>query len=59
MPNSAFGRPDMRAFIRLDGQGVEGRGQRMWPDLACWLAGSLVRTGGVDAVDVRVRRVTR
>ena len=42
MPNPAFGRPDLSAFTRLDGQGLEGRGRRIWPDhavLACWIAG--------------------
>ena len=38
MSNTTFDRPDLSAFTRLDGLGLEVTGQRMWPDravLAC------------------------
>ena len=42
MPNTIFDRPDLRAFARLDGLGLEVTGQRIWPDhavLACRVTG--------------------
>ena len=42
MPNTSFDRPDLGAFTRLDGLGLEVTGQRMWPDhvvLACRITG--------------------
>ena len=42
MSNATFDRPDLSAFTRLDGLGLEVTGQRMWPDhavLACRIAG--------------------
>ena len=42
MSNAAFDRPDLSAFTRLDGLGLEVTGQRMWPDhavLACRIVG--------------------
>ena len=42
MPNATFDRPDLSAFTRLDGLGLEVTGQRIWPDravLACRIAG--------------------
>lgn len=42
MSNTTFDRPDLSAFARLDGLGLEVRGQRMWPDhavLACRIVG--------------------
>ena len=42
MSNTIFDRPDLSAFTRLDGLGLEVTGQRMWPDhavLACRIAG--------------------
>ena len=34
MPSTTFDRPDLSAFTRLDGLGLEVTGQRMWPDHA-------------------------
>ena len=42
MPNTTFDRPDLSAFTRLDGLGLEVTGQRIWPDravLACRIVG--------------------
>ena len=42
MPNTIFDRPDLSAFARLDGLGLEVTGQRMLPDhavLACRITG--------------------
>ena len=42
MPNTTFDHPDLSAFTRLDGLGLEVTGQRIWPDhavLACRIAG--------------------
>ena len=42
MANTTFDRPDLSAFTRLDGLGLEVTGQRIWPDhavLACRIAG--------------------
>ena len=42
MPNTIFGRPDLSAFARLDGLGLEVTGQRIEPDhavLACRITG--------------------
>ena len=42
MANTTFDRPDLRAFTRLDGLGLEVTDQRIWPDqavLACRIVG--------------------
>ena len=42
MSNTIFDRPDLSAFARLDGLGLEVTGQRIWPDhavLACRITG--------------------
>lgn len=42
MPHTTFDLPDLSAFARLDGLGLEVTGQRMWSDgavLACRIAG--------------------
>ena len=42
MSNATFDRPDLSAFARLDGLGLEVTGQRIWPDhavLACRITG--------------------
>ena len=42
MANTAFDRPDLSAFTRLDDLGLEVTGQRMWSDhavLACRIIG--------------------
>ena len=42
MANTTFDRPDLSAFARLDGLGLEVTGQRIWPDhavLACRITG--------------------
>ena len=43
MSNTIFDRPDLSAFTRLDGLGLEVTGQRIWPDhavLACRITGA-------------------
>ena len=43
MPHTTFDRPDLSAFARLDGLGLELTGQRMWSDyavLACRISGA-------------------
>ena len=43
MPNTIFDCPDLSAFTRLDGLGLEVTGQRIEPDhtvLACRITGS-------------------
>ena len=59
MPNTIFDRPDLSAFTRLDDLGLEVTGSACGQTMQCWLAGLLVRTGGVDAADARASRVTR
>ena len=65
MANTTFDRPDLSAFTRLDGLGLEVTGQRMWPDhavLACRIAGEgrWCRRCGCqgESRDTVVRRLT-
>ena len=64
MPNTTFDRPDLSAFTRLDGLGLEVTGQRIEPDravLACRITGEdrwCRQCGGEGVVrDTVVRRL--
>lgn len=56
MPHTTFDRPDLSAFTRLDGLGLEVWGQRVEKNqtvLACRI------TGGGDGADARASHETR